>query len=105
MAGDARLSCEKVFSVARVSFDARTVEWSPGVGGGGRWELSGALVSWGDFAPKLPSRSVPPVCQPYLHAVGKESFLLTVDPGEFAAVACGVETVPVIWGDFWVLIR
>lgn len=61
----------------------------------------------GRLAPKLPSQSRPLVCCLDLHTLGKECFLLIVNPGEFAAViwGWGVDPVPVIWGDFWVLIR
>ena len=43
----------------------------------------------GSLAPKLPSQSRPLVCCLDLHTLGKECFLLIVNPGEFAAVIWG----------------
>lgn len=65
--------------------------WNGVKGGVGRLLRGGVGCALGRLAPKLPSQSIPLVCCLYLHTLGKECFLLIVNPGEFAAVIWGWE--------------
>lgn len=82
MAGDAGSRAKRYWGR---SFYLMAELWTESRGGAGRL-LEGIGCALGRLASKLPSQSLPLVCCLYLHTLGKVWFLLTVNPGDFAAV-------------------